>query len=81
MSVTGRRRGGGPDPPVALMAEKDVKRETTVSRFTARHASTVENTSLFPGANWLQPQPSGSKSALLHTSIRNLNFRCFFTPP
>lgn len=35
MSATGRRRGGRPDPPVALMGEKDVKSETTVSRFSA----------------------------------------------
>lgn len=56
MSVTGRRRGGGTDPPVALMGKKDVRRETTVSRIC--HASTVENTSLFPGANWLQQHPA-----------------------
>lgn len=37
MSVTGRRRGGGTDPPVALMGKKDVRdhSEPHMSRFNS----------------------------------------------
>lgn len=39
----------------ALMGQKDEKRETTGDTFhRICHASAVENTSLFPRANWLQ---------------------------
>lgn len=79
MSVTGRQWGGGPDPPVALMGEKDVRRETTVSRFTAyvtlQQWKIQASFLVLTGCSNFQP--SSSKSALLHASIQNFKFMCF----